>query len=163
MQSHEYDTFKFCLLRVPEPGSNRIIGDRALVPDRGDSLLLHRCRRSEVGDLVKKLGAKREEDDDLRTLPLAWTKQGERNRSGENVIEMATEKTLGIWPLSGPRTTLWFRRHMLRNGGTPSPFHSRVISRRQHGGYRQECARAGGVLGMSGSAEHLNIGNISAP
>lgn len=115
---------------------------------------------------MKKAGGARIDDvDDLRALSVVWTKQGERNKDWESVIELAMEESFEDWPLTGPRTTMWLGRHVLRNGGTPGAFLSqelRDMKMAENDRSAHELEVLLSVLEMSGSTDQLNIGNTCA-
>ena len=110
---------------------------------------------NEVGD----------DQDDARTLDVAYDDQGERWRPWRSVVQLGHENYYEDWPVEGPRTLQWLLKHIERTAGSPMQWYHRFlvesrISPTDRTAYEiQSLAR---MLEVAGSYDQLNLPSVAA-
>jgi hypothetical protein len=117
---------------VAAPSEKLLVRDRALLETPLGVVLAKNIQKFnrdlEVRKLELYLGMKaRVEDEDVRTMSVKFNQQNERYRVWQDVCDSIFGVPLSDWPLAGPRTSLWFCLHILKNGGSPTAFLVKVL------------------------------------
>eukprot|EP00971_Amphidinium_carterae_P351824 6492296-Amphidinium_carterae.1 len=147
---------------IEAPDPQYMVGQRALVPWGGSSILLRQVRHDEKVNEQERLrkAARR----DVRTLPVL-ERNGESNRTWQQALDASKEEQMTVWPLSGPRTAGWLMRHIQRNGGAPQPFLSRAmrdlkLQENDRNGHELEVLL--NVMDLAATADQYDITNSAA-
>ena len=65
------------------------------------------------------------ENDDIRTLPVRFRDDGERDTPFSDSVAKMYESPFETFPVEGPRTCLWYLRGILKTGGGPIARHTK--------------------------------------
>ena len=146
----------------PVPGACQVLclGDRALVQLPGGASAL--AYRSSA---PPEVATPRAGDGDLRTLPVRYNRDGERDRDTKDATALLTETEMKDWPVSGPRTVLWLCREMAKQGMTPTRRHEwwRTILRLgPEDQYVGEHAALSRLLELGLSVDQLNLSELAS-
>ena len=105
------------------------------------------------------------EEEDLRVLPVAYDLgSGERFRTVEDAVAMTSNTNFDDWPLEGPRSSLWLRRELRKQGLT-------FLRRRQNWSVKSGIRDGDRAIHEQGSIcralhymmtyDQLNLGNLA--